>query len=233
MIFSENQLFFVFFSFKSSSWLGKLLNTGLKQAQRPQHWKWPWKKLALFRVAHFVKCGWFLLPLNSWGLFPGSENERKIRRHAFPSFVKRCGIHVIVRKSVMHVHSCCFAPKTFYYYCFFLRCRCFLGGSRVNSLILTWIGGVRWFPHWRGSRVHDVQSLLSSSTTGCQGKWGKGWICLVIRLLPFLCVFLFVHPCSGFSFLFSFSPFIPFSRHFLRFCHGGFILHVLFLFLVF
>ena len=37
LIFSENLLFFLFFSLKSFSWLGKLLNTGLKQARRPQH----------------------------------------------------------------------------------------------------------------------------------------------------------------------------------------------------
>ena len=37
LIFSENLLFFLFFSLKSLSWLGKLLNTGLKQARRPHH----------------------------------------------------------------------------------------------------------------------------------------------------------------------------------------------------
>ena len=77
------------------------------------------KKIALFRLADFVKCGRFFLLLNSWGLFPGSKKERKIRRHVFTFFVKRCRIHVIVRRSVMHVHGCCFAPKTFYYYYFF------------------------------------------------------------------------------------------------------------------
>ena len=138
LIFSENLLFFVFFSLQSFSWLGRLLNTGLKQARRPQQWKRPWKKIALFRLADFVKCGRFFLLLNSWGLFPGSKKERKIRRHVFTFFVKRCRIHVIVRRSVMHVHGCCFAPKTFYYYYFFYVVVVFF-------VVFTW---TPWY--WRG-----------------------------------------------------------------------------------
>ena len=205
LIFSENLLFFVFFSLQSLSWLGKLLNTGLKQARRPQQWKRPWKKIALFRLARFVKCGRFFLLLNSWGLFPGSKIERKIRRHAFTFFVKRCRIHVIVRKSVMHVHGCCFAPKTFYYY---------LDGWGKVICSLTWQQSP-WCP---------VFSIPSQPLAAKGSGGGEGWICLVICRLPFLCVFLFFHPCSAFSLLFSFSLFILFSCHFLLFCHGGFIL---------
>ena len=159
--------------------------------------------------------------------------ERKIRRHAFTFFVKRCRIHVIVRKSVMHVHGCCFTPWTlllllllllFLFIYLFLRCRCFLCDRSVNSLILTWIGGVRWFPHWRGGRVHDVQSPLFLLNHWLPRELGEGvdLPChssssrsLCFPLLPSLQCFLFP---------FSFSPFILFSCHFLLFCRGGFIL---------
>ena len=180
-------------------------------------------KNALFRLAHFVKCWRFFLPLNSWGLFPGSEKERKIRRHTFTFFVKRCRIHVIVRKSVMHVHGCCFAPKTFYYYYFFLRCRCFLRGIRVNSLILTWMGGVRWFRHWRGSRVHDFQSLLFLLNHWLPREVGGGvdWPChsssslsLCFPIRPSLQCFLF-----PFLLLSLYSLLMPLPSFLLRWFH--------------
>ena len=56
-----------------------------------------------------------------------------------------------------------------------------------------------------------------------KGSSGRGGFALSFVFFPF-CVFLFFHPCSAFSLLFSFSPFILFSCHFLLFCHGGFIL---------
>ena len=76
----------------------------------------------LFGRAQFAECKRFLLELNSYGLYPASKREKKIRRSMFTSSIKRHirKFHVEVvqwtsktcTKNVIHEQSCCFAHKT-------------------------------------------------------------------------------------------------------------------------
>ena len=76
----------------------------------------------LFGRAQFAECKRFLLELNSYGLYPASKREKKIRRSMFTSSIKRHirRFHVEVvqwtsktcTKNVIHVQNCCFAHKT-------------------------------------------------------------------------------------------------------------------------
>ena len=76
----------------------------------------------LFGPAQFAECKRFLLELNSYGLYPASKREKKIRRSMFTSSIKRHirRLHVEVvqwtsktcTKNVIHVQNCCFAHKT-------------------------------------------------------------------------------------------------------------------------
>ena len=76
----------------------------------------------LFGTAQFAECKRFLLELNSYGLYPASKREKKIRRSMFTSSIKRHirKFHVEVvqwtsktcTKNVIHDQSCCFAHKT-------------------------------------------------------------------------------------------------------------------------
>ena len=76
----------------------------------------------LFGPAQFAECKRFLLELNSYGLYPASKREKKIRRSMFTSSIKRHirKFHVEVvqwtsktcTKNVIHDQSCCFAHKT-------------------------------------------------------------------------------------------------------------------------
>ena len=76
----------------------------------------------LFGRAQFAECKRFLLELNSYGLYPASKREKKIRRSMFTSSIKRHirKFHVEVvqwtsktcTKNVIHDQSCCFAHKT-------------------------------------------------------------------------------------------------------------------------
>ena len=78
----------------------------------------------LFGTAQFVQCRRQFLEVNSLGLYPCSNRERKICcRMSTSSTKRRIGrFHiVVVQWTSVDLQSCCFAHKT---NCFFLRCRC-------------------------------------------------------------------------------------------------------------
>ena len=169
-------------------------------------------KNALFRLAHFVKCWRFFLPLNSWGLFPGSEKERKIRRHTFTFFVKRCRIHVIVRKSVMHVHGCCFAPKTFYYYYYFFTLSLLSSWYSRELLDIDVDGWGTVIPSltWQQSPWFPVSSIPPQSLAA-KGSGGRGGLALSFVFFPFS---VFSYSSIPAVLSLSFSPSLPlFSSH--------------------